>query len=104
MSKSSSILALGFVAALTLGLLGCGPGQIDKADVEASAQQALTESVGQESPPISCPSDLEAEVGASEVCTITISDQPYDVTVTVTSVENGKAKFSAEVATEPRTE
>ena len=91
MIKNSSKLTLCLAAGLTIGLLGCGPGQVSKADVEANAQQTLTEKAGQPAPPITCPTDLKAEVGATEVCSITLNDKPYDVTVTVSSVENGNA-------------
>ena len=63
---------------------------------------SLTASAGMPSPQITCPSDLRAEVGASMVCSIPLSGKTYDVTVTVTSVEGGKAKFSVVVASAPR--
>jgi hypothetical protein len=97
-------IALGLAALVAVGLSGCGPAQLAKGDVEEAAQQALTASAGQESPPVTCPSDMKAEVGATQVCSITLNDKPYDVTVTVIEYANGQAKFSAEVASEPRAE
>jgi len=101
MRGSRTTLTLGFLACLTLGVAHCGDSEIAKADLEQGAQKALTESVGKPAPPITCPSGLKAKVGASIVCSVTLTDKPYDVTVAVTSIEGGAAKYSVEVASKP---
>lgn len=54
-------------------------------------------------PDISCPDDLEAQVGATIECTLTAGDDPteYPVTVTVSSVDGDSANFDVEVGEEP---
>ena len=87
---------------LALGLAGCGAGTLEAGTVEEGAADALEEEVGVR-PDISCPDDLEAEVGASMECTLTAGDDPteYPVTVTVSSVEGDSAKFDVEVGDAP---
>ena len=77
---------------------------LSKAEVETQAAAALTAQVGQQSPPITCPGDLEAKVGVSEVCAITLDSGVYDVTITVTSLDEAtdNATFDVKVATQPR--
>ncbi len=54
-------------------------------------------------PPITCPEDLDATVGASTTCVLQddASGKDYDVAVKVTSIEGSKALFSIEVASQP---
>jgi hypothetical protein len=77
---------------------------LSKSEVETQAAAALTAQVGQQSPPITCPGDLEAKVGASEVCAITLDSGVYDVTISVTSFDetSNNATFDVQVATQPR--
>jgi len=55
---------------------------------------------------VSCPDDLEAEVGATTRCTLSVGDDgdEYGVTVTVTSVKGDTANFDVEVDEEPRSQ
>jgi hypothetical protein len=88
-----------------LGLAGCGAGSVPADDVASAAAQALQEQVGADvTPDISCPDDLEAEVGASTRCTLTAEglDGEYGVTVTVNSVDGDKANFDVEVDDQPQ--
>ena len=49
-------------------LTGCSSQKtLAKSEVETQAQSALTASVGQQAPAITCPGDLDAKVGATEV-------------------------------------
>ena len=64
------------------------------ADLESSR-------VGEEPPPITCPGDLDAEVGESITCTLTDDTGTYDVVVTVNSIENGTADLDIQVADAP---
>ena len=54
-------------------------------------------------PDVSCPDDLEAEVGAETRCTLSVEgdSKEYGVTVTVTSVEGDTANFDVKVDDEP---
>ena len=84
------------------GLAACGPARWTPTRSPTSAEDALEEQVGVR-PDISCPDDLEAEVGAETRCTLTAGDDPteYGVTVTVTSVEGDDANFDVEVDDAP---
>ena len=95
--------------ALLVAVLVLGPGltacsmTLAADEVAPQAENALEEQVGAH-PDIVCPEDLEAEVGAETRCTLTAGDDPteYGVTVTVTSVDGGQAKFDVEVDREPQ--
>lgn len=102
-ARIASIAAAAAVPALLL--VGCSQTKvIPQAEVQTQAAAALTAKVGQESPPITCPADLEAKVGASEVCAITLDGKVYDVTITVNSIDSStdKAIFDVSVASTPR--
>jgi hypothetical protein len=70
--------------------------------VASSAEDALEEEIGVR-PSITCPDDVDAEVGAETRCTLTGGDDPteYGVTVTVTSVDGEDVAFDVEVDDEP---
>ena len=76
-------------------------------EVEQKATAALAEGQGiplEEMPPLECPSDLPAEVGASIVCVIGDPAQgnTYDVTITVETVDGDDVGFDIKVADIPR--
>ncbi|MCX6459776.1 MAG: DUF4333 domain-containing protein [Actinobacteria bacterium] len=79
---------------------------VSKTDVETQSQQQLSATVGSQVPAIVCPGDLEAKVGTVIVCSITSAESGavYDVTITVTSVDEstGNAKWDIKVADQPR--
>ena len=87
---------------LALGLAACGSGSLAADDVAEGAEDALEAEVGAR-PDVSCPEDLQAEVGAETRCTLSVDgdDQEYGVTVTVTSVEDDTANFDVQVDEEP---
>jgi hypothetical protein len=93
---------LAVVPLLALGLAACGSGTLTADDIAEGAETALEEQVGAR-PDVSCPEDLEAEVGAETRCTLTAGDDPteYGVTVTITSVEGDNANFDVQVDEEP---
>lgn len=103
----TSIWARRFVvvalAALSLVGVACGAGAIEESEVEASVATQLAEETGQPEPNIDCPGDLDAEVGATMECDLTVDgdDAVYPVTVEVTSVEDGTANYSVEVGEAP---
>ena len=110
MSSTSRTRRIGVAVACVsvipaLMLTGCSSQKtLSKSEVESQAQSALTASVGQQAPAITCPGDLDAKVGATETCAITLDSKVYDVTVTVTSVDEStnNAKFDVQVAKTPR--
>lgn len=84
-----------------------GTPSLSSTEVEEKATAALAESQGvplDEMPPLECPSDLPAEVGASIVCIIGDPAQgnTYDVTITVETVEGEDVNFDIQVAEVPR--
>jgi hypothetical protein len=84
-------------------LTACGEDVVDEAEVESQAEKAITEQVGQAPKRIDCPGDLKAEKGEKMTCTLVAGDDSeLDVEVTVTSAEDGNAKFDVQVGTEVR--
>mgnify|MGYP002737191960 FL=1 len=84
-----------------------GTASLSATEVEEQATAALAESQGiplEEMPPLECPSDLTAEVGATMVCVIGDPAQgnTYDVTITVETVEGEDVGFDIQVADTPR--
>lgn len=87
--------------------MSVGTSSLSASEVEEKATAALAESQGiplDEMPPLECPSDLPAEVGASIVCVIGDPAQgnTYDVTITVETVEGEDVGFDIQVADAPR--
>jgi hypothetical protein len=93
---------LAAVPLLALGLAGCGSDVLSVRTVEDGVADALEEQVDFR-PEVTCPDDLEAEVGASPRCTVAAPGDPveYGVTVTVSSVEGDGASFDVEVDDQP---
>jgi hypothetical protein len=89
------------VPLLGLGLAACG-GTLAGDEVATKAEEALEAEVGSR-PDISCPEDLDAEVGAETRCILTAGDDPteYGVTITVTAVDGSDAEFDILVDEEP---
>lgn len=107
MNKSMIVSAA--VAALLVSAcsVSVGTSSLSATEVEEKATAALAESQGiplEEMPPLECPSDLPAEVGASIVCVIGDPAQgnAYDVTITVETVEGEDVGFDIQVADAPR--
>lgn len=76
---------------------GCGPvvpnGEwdgLDRCVLESQVQSQLAKQVGQSVPPITCPNELDANLGASTVCTFTGAEGTFNVTVTITDIDWGK--------------
>ena len=100
----SAALAALLVSACTVSV---GTSSLSSTEVEQKATAALADSQGvplEEMPPLECPSDLPAEVGASIVCVIGDPAQgnTYDVTITVETVNGEDVGFDIQVADAPR--
>lgn len=94
---------LALLPALAAALAACGPGTVAAATVATAAEDALEQQVGTR-PDVSCPHDLSAKVGATTRCTLTAQgvDGTYGITVTVRSVQDGKAHFDVKVDDQPQ--
>lgn len=96
------------VAALALSFSACSAevstgstGTIDQAEVEQQVAAAIEENLGEAPDDVTCPGDLDAEVGASTTCTASNATSEGDFTVTVTELtDEGTAKFRIEDAAE----
>ena len=98
-----TLLALAAGAAI----VGCssGPGAVDKAEVEKVAATELAAQVGTDQlPDISCPDDLDAEVGATLTCELSVEgdDDVYPVEIEVTEVDGDDVKFDVQVDDTPK--
>ncbi len=99
MSRRPRLLAVVPVLAV---LTACGADSIPAPDVAEAAEDLLEEEVGVR-PEVTCPDDVEAEVGAETRCTLTADDDPteYGVTVTLASLDDEKPGWSVQVDDEP---
>jgi hypothetical protein len=105
-ARIARALAVTTLAALPLvALTGCSTQKtVSASELGTKAQAALADATGGEVPPVSCPSDLEAKAGNTTTCTITDdTGAVYDVTVTITSVDEAtdNVKFDVQVADQP---
>ena len=87
---------------LMLGATACGSGSVSTADLEAEVSVQLEQLVGQAPDSVDCPDALPAEVDAEVRCTLTSGDTTFGLTLTVTSVEDGKALFDVVVDDAPQ--
>lgn len=74
---------------------------ITQSTLEEQAIAELTASVGQAPDSLTCPGDLNAEVGATSRCELTAGDSTYGVTITVTAVNGDVAEFDVVVDDTP---
>jgi hypothetical protein len=88
---------------LLSGLAACGAGTLSADEIATKAEDALEEQVGAR-PEITCPEDIDAEVGAETECTLTAGGNPteYGVNITVTEVDGDAATFGIRVDEEPK--
>jgi hypothetical protein len=88
---------------LALGLAACGTATLSAEEVATGAEDALEQQVGTR-PDITCPEDVEAEVGKQTRCTLTAEglDGEYGVTVKITKVEDDTANFDVQVDSQPQ--
>ena len=103
----ASLAALFVGAALLTGCSGSidvGSTTLDQEAVEEEAATQLAETVDNGVvPDISCPDDLDSEVGATMTCELTVEGDTdvYPVTIEVTAVEDGNASFDVQVGDDP---
>jgi hypothetical protein len=74
---------------LALGLIACS-NTVNQEDMEKNLHARMV-ALGAPEATVKCPSSLSAKVGSVGVCKVTLGEATYDLEVTVTSIENGKA-------------
>jgi hypothetical protein len=94
------VARLAVVGALVAGLSACG-GALPAEDVADAVAVAFDSDLGFR-PEVTCPADLDAEVGATVRCTASVDGETYGATVAVTSVEGDEAEFEVQVDEEPQ--
>lgn len=90
---------------LALVLAGCGGTNVKPVsaeDLQSRIAQSLEQQLG-DSPTISCPVGLKAEVGAVTTCSITGGKSPLLATAQVTKVNtvSGEVKIAVSIAPDP---
>jgi hypothetical protein len=73
--------------------IGTSSHAVSKNDVAQQITSKLTDAAGNKPDSVTCPSDLEAKVGAQLNCTMKVKNQTYTVNVTVTSINGSDVKF-----------
>ena len=104
LTRAAGLLAVGFAFATLISAcsgsitIGATP-EVSQSTVETQVASQLAAETSQPVPKVTCPSGLQAKVGASIDCTLSAqgSTTTLPVHVTVTSVTNGTAHFSAQV-------
>jgi len=93
-----SLATVGLAVTLGAALAGCSS-TVPKDDVASAISGKLTEQ-GITANGVTCPEDLDAEVGKSVRCEFTVEGQPVDAVATVTSLQGDQANF--DITTEAR--
>jgi len=92
------VLAASLTLAACEGEVSIGDSTVAADDIASEASSALAKKVGQAPKSVSCPDDLDVEVGQSETCTLTANDgSTYDMTAKITSVDGETANFDFQV-------
>ena len=104
LTRTARFLTAGFACATLMTACSgtvtiSGTPEVSQSDVQTQVAAQLAAETSQPVPKVTCPSGLQAKVGASIDCTLTAqgSTTTLPVHVTVTSVTNGTAHFSAQV-------
>src|ERR1700739_1557279 len=88
------LLVLGAAAGLTASAGACSSSHaVSKNDVANEITYKFTDPAGNKPESVTCPSDLPAKVGAQLNCEMRVKNQPFNVNVTVTSVNGSDVKF-----------
>jgi hypothetical protein len=94
-----TLLISGATAGLLAGVgacscsIGTSSHAVSKNDVAQQITTKLTDAAGNKPDSVTCPSDLEAKVGAQLNCTMKVKNQTFNVNVIVTSVNGSDVKF-----------
>jgi hypothetical protein len=93
-------IVAGIATALVLGPIACSANVVDKEEVASTTASALQEQ-GVQVENMTCPDDLQAVAGETMRCEFTTGGQPVDAVVTVTSVEDGTARYDMRTEARP---
>jgi hypothetical protein len=93
-------LAVAGLAAVLVTTVGACSSTVPKNDVATAINGKLTEQGITTAGGVTCPADLEAEVGKTVRCEFTVEGQPVDAVAKVTSIEGSQANF--DITTEAR--
>lgn len=97
-TRRLTVLAL----AATFVVAGCSTqATMSKAEVEKQISNGLEKQVGQKPDKVDCPSDIDAEIGKTMRCTLSVDDTTYGLTIKITSVDGDKANFDIKVDDKP---
>ena len=85
----------GALLILAMGVSACstGPAAVSKDDIASQISAKMTDAAGNKPDSVSCPGDLKAAVGAELNCAMKVKGAPFNVNVTVTSVDGDRVKF-----------
>ncbi|OBK73683.1 DUF4333 domain-containing protein [Mycobacterium sp. 1165178.9] len=86
--------AAGLIA--SIGACSCSVGtsrSVSKSDVAGQITAKMTDAAGNKPESVNCPNDLPGKVGAQINCDMKVKDRPFNVNVTVTSVDGNDVKF-----------
>src|ERR1700750_2706705 len=86
------------LAGLLIGSSGCSfsigsSKAVPKDDIVKSISDKMTDAAGNKPDTVSCPGDLDAKVGATLNCRMQVKGKPFNVLVTVTSVDGSNVKY-----------
>ncbi|MEZ5321147.1 MAG: DUF4333 domain-containing protein [Microthrixaceae bacterium] len=99
-SRSMHLLAVGL--GTTFMFTACSSqATMSKSEAERQISSALEKQVGRKPDKVTCPDDIDAVVGRSMRCNLTADDTTYGLTMKITSVDGGKAKFDIKVDNQP---
>ncbi len=94
-----AVAAAATAAALMLALAACG--SVLPKDQVASTIGTELGKQGIQAENVTCPEDLQAEVGKSLRCEFTTGGQPVDVVATVTSIQGDTANYDIKTEARP---
>jgi Domain of unknown function (DUF4333) len=86
-------LGVALAATLAFGLAACGEKTVDADSAAASVTDVVAEQTGFEPDDVSCPDDVEAEVGVTFECDFTGPDGDYLAEVEIVEVSGDEAQF-----------
>jgi hypothetical protein len=98
LSIRRALAVAGLAVAVAAGVSACSS-TVPKDDVARTIGGKLTEQ-GITASGVTCPDDLEAEVGKTVRCEFTVEGQPVDAVAKVTSIQGDQANF--DITTEAR--
>ncbi|MEV0671250.1 DUF4333 domain-containing protein [Mycobacterium sp. NPDC050441] len=100
MLAASMLVAAGLLGACSANV-HVGKTGTPKDQLAKTVKEKLEAQAGKKADSVTCDGDLEAKVGATQRCVLTVKGAKLGVTVTATSVSDGNIKFDAKVDDKP---